>query len=102
MAGKTPGQVIEAAREPCAPADILLYDEFAGDVHAYSTHLPLFYFSKQVASADAGAINSHMPGNAQAQRDAWKEWHGTYGEKLRHLIAAIRRMLLGEESPGLE
>ena len=69
------------------------YEEFAGSVHAYSTHLPLFYFSKEVNAADAGAINSHHSDNAKRQRDAWGEWQATWGKQLRALMSGMRRML---------
>ena len=70
------------------------YEEFAGSVHAYSTHLPLFYFSKEVNSADAGAINSHHADNAKRQRTAWGEWQATWGgRQLQALVSGMRRVL---------
>jgi hypothetical protein len=83
VAGKTPGEIILASHDPCQPADMLLYQEFAEATNAYSAKLPLVFYSKQVAVADPGAINNHSQVAAQAQRNAWNAWQNRFGKKHR-------------------
>jgi hypothetical protein len=65
-------QILSSARQPCHPADIILYTGLS--LSGISLTLPLFYFSNLTheITGKSSSINTHSSLLARQQRTLWK------------------------------
>lgn len=99
--GMSPVMLHRNASIMCQPADALLFKEFGGARGAFSSRMPLFYFSKNPEQAEPGAMSNHSIVDAIAQRAAWESYVGKVvvkNDRLRHQEILKRRNLVSDQA----
>lgn len=87
---KSPLEFHRSASIMCQPSDMLLFTEFGGGLHnAFSSRMPLFYFSRSSESAQPGAMNNHNSVDAKKQRSSW----ASYVERRKAEIAGMEKFI---------